>query len=292
MDRWRWARSNDRVAIDRKPVFYPRGVVATSQPLAASAGLAVRRRGGNAVDAAVAAAITLTVVQPGSNDIGGDLFAIVWDGHRLHGLNGSGRAPAALTRARVLDSAPAGQMPDEGWLTVTVPGAPAAWNELHSRFGSLPFASLFDDAIAHAEAGYPVSPTIAEYWQRGVDRHSHLEGPEFAAWPTIFAPGGRAPQTGAIWRNPDAARSLRRIAATGAEALYTGEIADAIADFSAQTGGTITYEDLASHASLWVEPMSVRYRGHEVWELPPNGQGLAALLALSILDGVDLANAP
>jgi gamma-glutamyltranspeptidase/glutathione hydrolase len=176
-----------RSSIERKPVFYPRGVVATSQPLAASAGLAVLRRGGNAVDAALATAIALTVVQPGSNDIGGDLFAIVWDGARLHGLNASGRSPAALTLDEVRRHG-AG-MPQAGWLPVTVPGAPAGWRDLHARFGALPFADLFTDAIAYAERGYPVSPMVARGWRRAVERYATLTEPGVSAWPTSVYSG-------------------------------------------------------------------------------------------------------
>jgi gamma-glutamyltranspeptidase / glutathione hydrolase len=268
-----------------RPLYAPRGVVATSQPLAATAGLAVLRRGGNAVDAALATAIALTVLQPGSNDIGGDLFAIVWDGARLHGLNASGRSPAALTPDRVGD-----EMPERGWLPVTVPGAPAGWRDLHARFGALPFADLFTDAIGYAERGYPVSPEVARAWARSTAVHAGLSGEEFAEWGRVFSvDGGRAPRAGERWANPAAGRTLRRIAETGAEAFYTGEIAAALAAHASRTGGLLTVDDLAAHESTWVDPISAGYRGYEVWELPPNGQGVAALLALGILDGVDLA---
>ncbi|BCB85667.1 gamma-glutamyltransferase family protein [Phytohabitans suffuscus] len=276
-----------------KPLYAPRGAVATSQPLAASAGLDVLRRGGNAVDAAVATAIALTVVQPGSNDIGGDLFAIVWDGTRLHGLNASGRSPAALTPDRV-----PGGMPERGWLPVTVPGAPAGWRDLHARFGALPFADLFTDAIAYAERGFPVSPEIARAWDRSVAQYARLAGEEYAEWGRIFTVGGashsprRAPRAGERWANPGAARTLRLIAETCAGAFYTGEVASALAEHAARTGGLVTAADLAAHSSSWVDPIPVSYRGHEVWELPPNGQGVAALVALGILDGVDLAALP
>lgn len=287
------------------PLYAPHGAVATSQPLAASAGLAALRRGGTAVDAAVAAAITLTVVQPGSNDIGGDLFAIVWDGQRLHGLNASGRAPAALTREAVLVAldgqveqpspahggaqavaGPEGVMPTRGWLPVTVPGAPAGWRDLHARFGALPFEDLFTDAIRYAEEGYPVSPAVARQWARAA-----VIGAGFPEWTRMFTVDGRAPAAGERWRNPDAARCLRLIAESGAEAFYRGEIAAALDELSARTGGLITAADLAAHENTWVEPLAVSYHGYQVWELPPNGQGLAALLALNILDGVDLTGA-
>jgi len=289
-------------SLDRKPVYAPRGVVATSQPLAAGAGLAVLRRGGNAVDAAVATAIALTVVQPGSNDIGGDLFAIVWDGSRLHGLNASGRSPAALTRDEVVrradgptDTHGGAQataeraMPAAGWLPVTVPGAPAGWRDLHARFGALPFADLFTDAIAYADRGYPVSPMVARNWRRAVDRHATLAMPEIVEWPRVFTvDNGRAPIAGEHWRNPGAARTLRLIADSKAEEFYHGSIARAVADFADRTAGLLTADDLAAHSSTWVDPVSARYRGYEIWEMPPNGQGIAALLALNILDGMDV----
>ncbi|MFJ8581875.1 gamma-glutamyltransferase family protein [Micromonospora sp. NPDC093277] len=293
------------MAYPRQPLFAPNGAVATSQPLAAAAGLAVLRRGGNAVDAALATAITLTVVQPPSNDIGGDLFAIVWDGERLHGLNASGRSPAALTREIVLAatdrrgaepvealggaqaSGPA--MPARGWLPVTVPGAPAGWRDLHERFGSLPFVDLFTDAIGYAERGLPVAAGTAATWAYGVAGHVGLSGAEFAEFDRVFTVDGRAPEPGARWRNPDAAGTLRRIAESRAEDFYRGRIAAALDAHAARTGGFLTGDDLARHGSTWVDPVRVGYRGHEVWELPPNGQGIAALLALQILDGVDLA---
>lgn len=291
----------------RRPVYAPHGACATSQPLAAAAGLHVLRNGGNAVDAAIAAAVTLTVVQPGSNDIGGDLFAIVWDGQRLHGLNASGRAPAALTREVVATGADSrasdahggaqarvgehGAVPPHGWAAVTVPGAPAGWRELHQRFGSRPFAELCADAIRYAEHGYPVSPGVAASWATAVERYRQLSGPEFDEWGRVWTVNGRAPRAGERWRNPGAARTLRLIADSEAEAFYHGEIAQALADFAVRTGGYLTAADLAAHRCEWVDPISVGYRGHEVWEIPPNGQGVAALLALGILDGLDLSGA-
>ncbi len=274
------------------PVLATHGVVATSQPLAAQAGLEMLRRGGTAADAAIATAITLTVVEPTSNGIGADAFALVWDGQRLHGLNGSGRAPAAHTpelfRRQGLDSVPA-----HGWLAVTVPGAPAAWRDLHARFGRLPFEALFEPAIRYAEHGFPVSPVTAQLWAAAVQTYrAALHGPAFRGWFETFAPAGRAPAAGDLWRLPDHARTLRQIARSRAEAFYQGELAQAIATFAAQTGGYLTADDLAAHASTWVEPISTGYRGYEVWELPPNGQGIAALVALNILEGFNLARWP
>lgn len=277
---------------NRKPLLACNGVVATSQHLASQAGLAVLKQGGNAVDAALAAAITLTVVEPASCNVGGDLFALVWDGQRLYGLNGSGRAPAGLTPEEVhrwgYDA-----IPSQGWLSVSVPGVPAAWSDLHQRFGKLPFASLFEAAIEYTEAGYPISPTVFWHWRWGVEVvHAELQGDEYSAFEALFAPGGRAPQIGETWRNPDLAYTLRRIAESGARDFYTGEIAERIAAFSARTGGVLTLADLEAHRSTWVEPISTTYRGYEVWEMPPNGQGLATLIALNILEGFDLAKFP
>lgn len=279
-------------SVHRKPVFAPRGVVATTQVLASQAGLAALHQGGNAVDAALAAAITLVVTEPNSCDVGGDLFALVWDGKALHGLNGSGRAPAALTMDEVRRRGYE-EIPARGWLSVSVPGAPAGWRDLHQRFGRLPFASLFESAITYAGQGYPIGPRAFFHWRYGVEvNHPELRGPEFVGFNEVFAPQGRAPRIGEIWRNPDLARSLRLIAESDAETFYRGEIAQRIVAFSEQTGGLLADSDLAGHTSTWVEPISTNYRGYDVWELPPNGQGLIALLALNILEGFDLRKFP
>lgn len=278
----------------RSPVFAGNGVVATSQPLAAQVGLSILREGGSAVDAAIATAIALTVVQPGSNDIGGDLFAQVWDGERLHGLNGSGRTPAALTFEYVKAhaeapgaalggaQASAALAPSErGWAPVTVPGAPAAWRDLHERFGRLPFERLFIDAIHYAEEGFPVSPIVARSWARAEANAPNL--PETRFWKDVY---GHAPKAGEIHRNPGKGRTLRLLSGSHVEEFYRGEIADVIAEFARETGGLLTKADLEAHTNEWVEPMSVGYRGYTVHELPPNGQGFAALEALAILDGL------
>lgn len=275
-----------------QPVFAPGGVVATSQPLATQAGLAMLQVGGNAVDAALATAIALTVVEPASNGLGGDTFALVWTSGALHGLNGSGRAPSMLTadavRARGLD-----EMPEVGWLPVTVPGTPAAWRDLHARFGKLPFADLFAPAIRYAAHGFPVSPIAVWHWRWAVDQiHAELSGPEYAAWSATFAPNGRAPRVGERWSSPALARTLETLAASQAADFYTGALAESIGAFAAQTGGLLTAADLAAHTSTWVDPISTDYRGYDVWEMPPNGQGLTALIALNILEGYDLRDIP
>lgn len=275
-----------------QPVFAASGMVATSQPLAARVGLDILLDGGNAVDAAVATAAALTVVEAPTSSVGGDAFALVWDGERLHGLNGSGRAPQRLSAEEVRKRGHDG-MPERGWLSVTVPGVPAAWRDLHARFGRLPFARLIDPAREYAERGHPVSPISAWHWQWEVtEEHPKLRGEEVAAFMGLYAPGGHAPRVGEIWRSAEMAESLDLIAQSNGDAVYTGEISERVVRFAAATGGLISADDLASHTSTWVEPIGTSYRGYEVWELPPNTQGIAALMALNILEGFDLAPLP
>ncbi len=276
----------------RMPVIASRGIVATSEPLAAQAGLEMLQRGGNAVDAAIATAITLTVVEPTSNGIGADAFALVWDGKKLHGLNASGRAPATHT-PELFEKLGHTEYPNSGWLPVTVPGAPAAWRDLHDKFGKLPFAQLFEPAIRYASGGYPLAPVVAEGWAGSARRYAETNiGPEFQPWFATFTKGGTPPRAGEVWELPDHARTLQKIAESGAEDFYKGELAGQIADFAAETNGYITRQDLAAHTSTWVDPISVSYRGYDVWEIPPNGQGIAALSALNILEGFDLSTIP
>ncbi len=260
----------------RMPVLARRGMVATSHPLAAQAGLRMLLRGGNAVDAAVAAAACLTVVEPTSCGLGGDAFAIVWDGTRLHGLNASGPAPAALD-AEALRRRGLRQVLTEGWESVTVPGVVAGWAELVRRFGTMPLIEVLAPAIEYAEHGHPVPPHTAALWQAAAARFGHRED-----FRSAFLPGGRAPKAGEVFRQPDQARTLRLIGESWGEAMYRGELADSIARYAARTGGYLTLEDLKGYEPEWVQPLSVSYRGVEVWELPPNGQGCAALLALAI----------
>jgi gamma-glutamyltranspeptidase/glutathione hydrolase len=276
----------------RQPVYAAGGMVATSQPLAVQAGLAALQRGGSAVDAAIAAAVALTVVEPASCGMGGDLFALVWDGTRLYGLNGSGRAPLALN-ADLLRQQGHTTVPGHGWLSVTVPGAPAAWADLHQRFGRLRFASLFETAISHAEHGYPVSPVSHFNWGWGYTQHrAHLTDQEFAHWAKVFTPDDRLPAVGEQWRSAEMALSLWQIAETHAEGFYRGDLAERIVRFAARTGGYLREADFAHHRSTWVEPIQTTYRGYDVWEIPPNGQGLTALIALNILEGFDLGSLP
>lgn len=271
----------------RSPVIARRGVVATSQPLAVQAGIEMLIRGGTAVDAAIATAVALTVVEPTSNGIGSDAFALVWDGEKLHGLNGSGRAPHALTldRVRALGHE---TMPTRGWLSVTVPGAPATWSKLHKRFGKLRFEELFEPALLYAEHGHPVSLIVAQQWGSAAQAYAELTGPEFVGWQETFARDERAPQVGELWASPTHAQTLRRIAQSYSEDFYRGQLAQQIVRFAQQTGGWLSERDLKEHRSEWIEPIRTCYRGYDVWEIPPNGQGITALIGLNILEGFDL----
>lgn len=272
----------------RLPVF-ARNVVSTSHPLAAQAGLHMLRHGGNAVDAAVATAAVMTVVEPVSNGLGSDAFALVWDGQQLHGLNASGRSPQAWTAAYFTARLGLGALtpPKRGIDSVTVPGAVSGWVALSERFGRLPFEALMQPAIEVAERGYAVPPVVQGKWAAVVQE---LQGqPGFAE---AFLPKGRAPQVGELFRFPAAARGLRAIAATRGRAFYEGEIAQALVRFSATHGGALTEADLAAHQPEWVAPLAHGYRGHTLHEIPPNGQGIAALIALGLLEHFDLSALP
>ncbi len=266
----------------RKPVLAT-NVVCTSQPLAAQAGLRMLVEGGSAVDAAIATAIALTVVEPVSNGIGSDAFAIVWDGRQLHGLNASGRSPAAWTPEYFGDNG----VPLLGWNSVTVPGAVSAWVELHAKFGRLPFDRLFEPAISYARNGFLLSPTIADQWAAQVPLFESQPG--FAE---AFMPGGRPPYPGELVRLPDHAVTLEAIAATQGETFYRGELAVKLEAHSSANGGAMRVGDLAAHRADWVGTISGDYRGYTVHEIPPNGQGIVALIALGILEQFDMAALP
>lgn len=270
----------------RRVILGKRCAVATSQHLATLAGIEIFNKGGNAVDAAIATAITLTVVEPTSNGIGGDAFALVWDG-KLHGINGSGKSPQNLSLDHFsgLDN-----LPLRGWLSVTVPGAVALWRSLWDKWGKLPFEELFISAIRYAAEGFPVSPLTAEAWQRVQSIYLPQKEKKYQPFKDIFFPNGRAPRTGEIWGSQEHAETLREIAATGGESFYRGKLAEAIATFAADTGGILTLDDLNAHQSLWVDPISTTYRNLKVWEIPPNTQGIAALIALNILEEFDMEN--
>ncbi|MGH8631970.1 MAG: gamma-glutamyltransferase family protein [Burkholderiales bacterium] len=271
----------------RIPVF-ARNVVSTSHPMAAQAGLRMLQAGGNAVDAAVAAAAAMAIVEPVSNGLGSDAFCILWDGSRLHGLNASGRAPRAWSRNYFERKHGASKpIPERGIDSVTVPGAVSAWAALSERFGKLAFADLMAPAVEIAERGYLVPPVVRQKWAAAADE-LRLQ-PGFAA---SFLPWGRAPQVGELFRFPAAARALRSIGETRGRSFYEGDIAQAIVRFVAGQGGALNTEDLASHRVEWVEPIAKHYRGHTLHEIPPNGQGIAALIALGILDKFDVAGLP
>ena len=270
----------------RTPVF-ARNMVATSHPLAVQAGLRMMTAGGNAVDAAVAAAAVMTLVEPCSNGLGSDAFCILWDGQQLHGLNASGPAPAAWTPDyfKRKHGADAKTPPMRGWDSVSVPGAVAAWAALSQRFGRLRFEDLLAPAIQIAERGYAVPVVVQDKWAAASRLPGLVSQPGFAE---TFLPHGRAPEVGELFRFPGAARALKAIAATRGQALYGGEIAEALARQAAAQGGAMTVADLAGYQPEWVTPIGQDYRDHRLHEIPPNGQGIAALIALGILQHFDL----
>ena len=282
----------DRIAgrafATRSDVIAPHAMAATSHPLATQIALDVMKQGGTAIDAAIAANAALGLMEPTGNGIGGDLFAIVWDPKtkQLHGYNGSGRSPKSLTldyfkQHGITD------IPAHGPLPVSVPGTVDAWFALHGRFGRLPVKDLLAPAIRYAREGHPVHQTIAYYWERSVPRLS-----KFPGFTEQFTLDGRAPRTGEIWRNPYLADTLQKIADGGRDAFYKGDIARAIDAYFKANGGFLSYEDMAAHHGEWVEPVSTSYRGYDVWELPPNGQGIAALQMLNVLEGYDFSKIP
>jgi gamma-glutamyltranspeptidase/glutathione hydrolase len=272
----------------RLPVF-ARNLVSTSHPLAAQAGLRMLWKGGNAIDAAVAAAAAITICEPVSNGLGSDAFAIVWDGKELHGLNASGPAPSSWTpdyfRRKYAESNAA--MPRRGVDSITVPGAVAAWTALSERFGKLPFADLLEPSIEIAERGYLLPVVVQQKWAAAM--------PELGGQPGFaqsFLPWGRAPRVGELFRFPAAAKALRCIAETRGSAFYDGEIAHAVERFVKENGGALSARDFAAYRPQWVTPLRKNYRGYTLHEIPPNGQGIAALIALGILEKFDLASLP
>jgi gamma-glutamyltranspeptidase/glutathione hydrolase len=269
----------------RQPLF-ARNVVATSQPLAAQAGLRMLLKGGNAVDAAIAAAAALTIVEPVSCGLGSDAFAMVWDGGQLHGLNASGTAPAAWT-PDYFDKKHAGKMPARGWNSVTVPGMVAGWVMLSKKFGKLPFADLLEPAVELAARGHLVAPIVQHKWAAAIPILK--DQPGFAE---AFMPHGRAPQIGELFVFADAARTLTRIAETAGEAYYRGELAEAMAAHSTENGGAMSLTDLAGYQPEWVTPIEKNYAGYTLHEIPPNGQGIAAQMALGIVEKLDITRFP
>ena len=273
----------------RSEVIARSGMAATSQPLATQVAIDILKSGGNAVDAAIAANATLGLMEPTGNGMGGDLFAIVWieKDQKLYGLNASGRSPKSLTIEKLREElGDRDSIPALGPLPVSVPGCVDGWFELHGRFGKLSMAENLAPAIGYAKEGFPVSELIAYYWNRS----SSLK--RFPGFGETFLPDGKAPAKGEIFRNPMLASTLQKLADHGRDEFYKGTIAKTIDAFMKEHGGYLSYEDLAAHKSEWVEPVSTTYRGYEVWELPPNGQGIAALQMLNVLEGYDFANIP
>ncbi len=279
-------RVTGRPFASRSEVIAPHGMAATSQPLATQIAIDVLKRGGSAVDAAIAANAALGLMEPTGCGIGGDLFAIVWDARtkKLYGLNASGRSPASLTLEHFKQQG-LERVPPYGPLPVTVPGCVDGWFELHSRFGALPMRDILAPAIAYADNGFPVTETIAYYWELNVPKRK-----EWAGFAETFMPNGRAPRKGEVFKNPGLANTYSVIAEGGRDAFYRGEIARTIDRFMKKHGGFLSYEDMAAHRSEWIEPVSTDYRGYRVWELPPNGQGIAALEMLNVLEGYDITS--
>ena len=281
-------RITGRTFATRSEVIAPHAMAATSHPLATQIALDVMKRGGSAVDAAIAANAALGLMEPTGNGVGGDLFAIVWDPktQKLHGYNGSGRSPQALTLAYFQQQGIT-DIPPHGPLPVSVPGAVDGWFALHGRFGKLPMQDVLAPTIRYAREGHPVAQTIAYYWDRSV--------PRLSKWPGFteqFTIDGRAPRTGELWKNPNLADTLQQIADGGRDAFYKGDIARTIDAYFKANGGFLSYTDLAAHQGEWVQPVSTNYRGVDVWELPPNGQGIAALQMLNVLEGYDFSKIP
>ncbi|MDN4606823.1 gamma-glutamyltransferase family protein [Sporosarcina highlanderae] len=265
----------------RHTAFARKGMVATSQPLAAQAGIEVMQKGGNAVDAAIATAAALTVVEPTSNGIGGDAFALVWMKDTLYGLNASGQAPEAMTLEAFKEEGHE-KIPTWGFKPITIPGVPAAWAELSKRFGKIPLIESLAPAIRYAEEGYPLTPILGKYWRIAYNRFKSLDSADFDEWFKTFAPDGKPPATGEMWKSPGHAKTLREIGETNAESFYKGELADAIHEHVAANNGYLRKSDLENFKVEWVNPISTNYKGYDVWEIPPNGQGMITLMALNI----------
>ena len=279
-------RVTGKMFATRSEVMAPSAMAATSHPLATQIALHIMRNGGNAIDAAIAANAALGLMEPTGNGIGGDLYAIVWDAKsgKLYGLNASGRSPRSLTR-EWFEQNGIEKIPPYGPLPVSVPGAVDGWFMLHERFGTLPMTRILQPAIDYARNGHPVHETIAYYWEKSIEDRAPYPG--FIEQMTI---DGRAPNAGELWKNPNLANTLESIAKGGRDAFYKGDIAKVIGAYMQANDGFLSYEDMAAHTGSWLEPVSVNYRGYDVWELPPNGQGIAALQILGIMEQFDVAS--
>ncbi|MEM9102915.1 MAG: gamma-glutamyltransferase [Pseudomonadota bacterium] len=288
------ASASDRITGEtfatRSEVIASNAMAATSQPLATQIALDIMRSGGNAIDAAIAANAALGLMEPTGCGIGGDLYAIIWHekSQKLYGLNASGRSPKSLsytTLKKALNDLGRNDIPPYGFLPISVPGAVDGWFELHKKFGSVDMSKILSPAINYAREGFPVSELIAHYWDKNIERLSQYPGD----FNRVFTINGKAPQKGQIFKNPDLANTYELLAKNGRDVFYKGEIAKKIDSFMRQSGGYIRYEDMSSHQSNWVDPVSVDYKGYQLWELPPNGQGIAALQMLQIIKNYDLA---
>lgn len=283
-----FSNSQDRITghnfATRSEVISQQGMAATSHPLATQVALDVLKKGGSAIDAAIAANACLGLMEPTGCGIGGDLFAIVWDAKtkKLHGLNASGRSPKSMTKEELFMRGIT-RFPAHGPLPVSVPGAVDGWDQLHKKFGILPWKDVLQPAIQYAENGFPVTELIAYYLAASARSLSKYEG-----FSEVYMPNGKTPAKGEIFKNPYLASTFRKIAQGGRDAFYKGDIAKTIGDYMKRQGGFLSYEDLASHSSEWIDPVSTNYRGYDVWELPPNGQGIAALQILNILELYDI----
>ena len=265
-------------------------MVATSSPLPAQVGLDVLKKGGNAIDAAVATAAALSVIEPTSNGIGADSFALIWYKGKLYGLNGSGRSPRLISGEKLLEKG-LKAVPSDGWDPVMVPGTPSAWAEAVKKFGNLSLSEVLEPAAKYAEEGYPLAPNIGKQWVLGYKRFMKAGGPEkFEGWFETFAPDGKMLSDGDVFRCQATADTLREIGATNAESFYRGELAKKIAAYSEKTGGWMRLDDLEDYRAEFVEPITTNYHGYDVYELPPNGHGITVLMALNILKGFDLGN--
>lgn len=278
-----------RYPSQRHLVYGRRGMVCASQPLAAQAGLDMIKKGGNAFDAVLAAAVCLTLVEPMSCNMGGDGFALIWHEGKLYGLNASGPAPMLLS-VDALKEAGYEKMPQYGWGSVTVPGVVSGWSEINKRFGKLSLAEIFEPTIRYAREGFPVSPLISRMWQDCCNTlKKDLPKEQFDLWAADFLVDGHSPKAGEIFRLPGLADTLEELAATGCESFYRGALAQKIDQYSRETGGYIRKEDLAAYNAQWVDPITVNYKGYDVWEIPPNGHGIVVLMTLKLLEKMDLS---
>lgn len=278
-----------RYPSQRHLMYGRKGMVSTSQPLASQAGLEILKKGGNAFDAAIATAACLAVVEPMSNNMAGDGFALIWHEGKLYGLNASGPAPALLSVENLKKDGHT-QMPKYGWGAVTVPGVTSGWAAINKRFGKLSLKEILAPAISYARDGFVVSPTVSALWAKDVALlKANMDPGQYAAWAADFTIRGRAPKAGEIFKYAGMAETLEELAETNCESFYRGSLADRIDEYSRKTGGYLRKEDLAAYEAQWVEPITTNYKGYDVWEIPPNGHGIVVLMALNLLEKLDLS---